>query len=111
MAQNCTMGWIYLVRAKKGNGPIKIGWSSRPTERLRLMHWGSPVELEFIDLRWGPRIFEAEIHRKLRKHKLRGEWYSLAPKELEDLLVFIHERCPLGWTEETERDLKAANVG
>jgi hypothetical protein len=92
------LGWIYIVRAANGSGPVKIGWSKRPSERLKLMHWGSPVELEFIDIRRAQERVERDLHRRLKRYRLRGEWYDLPPEILIDVIVELQDKAPLPWS-------------
>lgn len=90
------MGWVYLVRASNNMGPVKIGWSQTPEARLKLMHWGSPTDLTFIFKVWAPQSFETELHRRLKKYRVRGEWFNLNNRQLTSLLKFIYKRYPVG---------------
>lgn len=66
---------IYFIQAGH-NGPIKIGFSSRPRKRLRQMQTANARPLRLLGtIPTTSKGLEAEIHHTLRKHKRRGEWF------------------------------------
>lgn len=74
---------VYFVQVN--DGPIKIGCTSLPLERIqRLQNW-SPYAM--VVLLWvpGDRDLEQATHRKFGHLRLQGEWFSPG----EDLLVHI----------------------
>ena len=68
-------GWVYFA-ASGEDGPVKIGWAKDPEKRLHSLQTGHPEELDLIALIPGTRHLEADIHRRLWKSRLRGEWFD-----------------------------------
>ena len=75
--------FVYFVKPVDATGPIKIGVSGRPKERLsKLLDW-SPVALEVVWTIPGNHQLERNIHEcfaDLHSHK---EWFHAAPRLLE----------------------------
>lgn len=72
---------MYFIQGVDG-GPIKIGVSLDPEERLRSLQTASPVRLRIIGLvRGGPSV-EGAFHDRLARHRLHGEWFVDAPEVL-----------------------------
>jgi hypothetical protein len=72
---------LYFIQ-QGDNGPIKIGVSTNPYQRLRALQVGSPQKLHLL------KVIEAEeieVHKTFQHLRLHGEWFR--PKE--DLLQFI----------------------
>lgn len=71
-------GYIYVIRARE-SGRIKIGHSRDPKRRLAQLQSASHEKLTLLTPSFpAPRFVERELHRVLRKHRVRGEWYSNA---------------------------------
>lgn len=68
---------VYFIGAEFG-GPIKIGISNNASDRLRALQIGNPQELlllletERLSLDKALSL-EASMHKKLAKHRIRGE--------------------------------------
>jgi hypothetical protein len=63
---------------------LKIGTCrGPPQERLLELATGNPRPLALLAYHMG--LTEAEAHRKLRKHRQRGEWFALAPSVLDEV--------------------------
>lgn len=77
-------GYVYAIQ-EGADGSVKIGLSCQdPRARLQAMQTGNSRELH---LRATAYVLEAgylekELHRKLRDHCVRGEWFYPAPKVL-----------------------------
>ena len=79
---------IYFIQAGK-NGPIKIGQSDDPKERLNQLQTANPYELKIL---WlfdydGGDWDEQAIHKEFRHELIRGEWFRPSRK----LFKFIKE--------------------
>lgn len=74
--------YVYFFRPVGAEGPIKIGCSFLPHERLlAYAHW-SPVPLQLIGRVAGNQRFEKGLHAALREHHSHGEWFRPAPQVL-----------------------------
>lgn len=82
-------GSIYFVRA---GDFIKIGYSTRPLDRLKALQTSHPGKLELIGTRPGSREFETELHDHFIKLHVRGEWFQAK----DPLLQYIEENTPEG---------------
>lgn len=82
-------GWVYFIGAESGEGPIKIGFSARPQERLNQLQTGSGHRLVIIGTFEASEEVEIELHSQFAEHRLHGEWFARVPL-LEEL---IRDRC------------------
>jgi len=72
---------------------VKIGVSRDPYSRIREMQTGHPNQLT---LRWSTKTdcrraaysLERRLHNRLRRHKVRGEWFEM------EVLEVLRERYP-----------------
>jgi hypothetical protein len=72
------MSDIYFIQA--GSGPIKIGCASYPRRRLKELQCASHEKLKLLaTIPGGDRTMEAELHRLLRPHQIRREWFKPVP--------------------------------
>jgi len=67
------------------DGPIKIGLSNAPLERLACFQIGSPVTLKIHALTKGDFAAEQAYHARFAAHRLHGEWFNPHP----DILAAI----------------------
>ena len=67
--------YIYFIQ-QGDDGPIKIGYSTDVTERIRRMRTCSPYEIYIRLVISGNLDFEKNIHKKFKKYKMRGEWFQ-----------------------------------
>lgn len=75
-----TVRHIYFVRPVGAVGPVKIGISARPQERvIELLEW-SPVDLEIAHLLPGNYKLERDIHDALANDHIRREWFKATPR-------------------------------
>lgn len=69
-------GYVYFIKPVGMYGPIKIGWSETPLERLKgLMAW-SPFELELLATAPGPLRLEYKVHSRFARSHRRSEWFE-----------------------------------
>lgn len=85
------LGEVYFIQMQtpEGDGPIKIGWSFAPEERLLSLATGSPYPLVILGAFKAPADREKEVHLRFKEYQLRGEWFSAAGA----LLAFIAQYC------------------
>lgn len=69
------VGWIYVAGTRPGE-PVKIGWARDPAERLKKLQTARDTELTLLGVIPGTRHLENEIHRRLRRARLVGEWFE-----------------------------------
>jgi hypothetical protein len=69
--------WIYFARCGT-DGPIKIGRAFDPRNRVRDLTIGSPTPLLLLGAVLSERAAEeeTEIHERLHKECIRGEWFE-----------------------------------
>jgi hypothetical protein len=65
----------YVIRAGT-HGPVKIGTSSNPQQRLRQLQTASPRPLFLVGL---VDETEAAMHLMLESQRLQGEWFAATP--------------------------------
>lgn len=81
--------FIYVIE-ESGTENIKVGISYSPEERLKLLQTGNPRKLTLIHKFEGTHRTEADIHEKLRKFNIKGEWFK-PPKGFLDSLNDLEE--------------------
>jgi hypothetical protein len=90
--------FVYAVSDGEG---VKVGRTAEhPLERLRDLQVGNPRVL--VLLAWTTTISERQAHRKLWRHRVRGEWFRPHPALLAELRT---------WDWIDERALAAAESG
>ena len=80
-------GYVYFIGAV--DGPIKIGMSQDPTERLRSLQTGSPVALRLMAVvpSQEPEQLEVLLHARFGSLRMHGEWFHPG----EELMEFIKQ--------------------
>jgi len=71
---NSPAGFVYVIGP--GDGPVKVGFSTNPDARLRSLQNGSGAALSVLHVRPGTRRDEADLHKRLRPHRVHGEWFE-----------------------------------
>ena len=88
------MSYLYAVRMLiPGMGrprPIKIGFSTNPTERIQSYNCG-PYPVELIGTWRGTRADEKAMHEQFKDIRLEGEWFSTTKELLEAIDLKINE--------------------
>lgn len=78
--------WLYLLREPKKHF-LKIGISGDVEKRRRSLITASGRELILIDAWHGTtetaRGWEKRVHKKLKRHRARGEWFRCHPSKAE----------------------------
>ena len=70
---------IYFIQSGT-NGPIKIGQSDNPEERMAQLQIGCPYKLKLIWVYKGADITESELHAEFGHERIRGEWFRPSKK-------------------------------
>jgi len=78
------MWWIYFIQIGE-EGPIKIGKSLSPYERLDCLQQASPWQLQLVAAREGPAELEKEYHQKFHDLRMKGEWFESADSLMEEI--------------------------
>lgn len=85
---------IYFIQCGK-NGPIKIGVSEDPIERLRQLQTANPYELKLLWVhdpkKLGDEITEQGLHAELEHENIRGEWFRPGKDVFEWMATCINE--------------------
>lgn len=82
---NCGLVSLPALRAPSGPGVyairagefVKIGRSANVADRLSELQAANPTKLELVALLSENPADEATFHRKLARHRVRGEWFQL----------------------------------
>lgn len=77
------MSYVYFIRMIDRLGPIKIGYSWHPEERLKALAVWSPYELEIAATAGGEAILEAQVHNHFFDLHLHHEWFRPDARLLE----------------------------
>lgn len=78
-------GFVYFVRMVDRVGPIKIGYSWRPEERLKALVTWSPYELEIAATVFGEPALEAKVHNHFFDCHSHREWFHPHPRLLASI--------------------------
>ena len=73
---------VYFIQAGPG-GPVKIGFSENPQQRLAQVQVDSPVPCVLLGVLPGGEAEEAELHERFRLLWIRGEWFEPGADLLE----------------------------
>ena len=89
MIHKDTKKYVYFIQNGK-DGPIKIGVTNNPRNRLCSLQTGSPwpyillvVVSDQSGLPSSARYYEQWLHKKFRRFRLNGEWFDPVPEILE----------------------------
>lgn len=69
------MKQVYFMRPIGMAGPVKVGCSVMPKDRLKALDIWSPFPLEIIASAPGSHCNERAVHWHLRDDRLHGEWF------------------------------------
>ena len=77
--------FIYVISARDGTGPQKIGYSQDVEKRLFSIQTGNPVKLKIHHKQEIPddraKLLEKQIHKEIRHKKISGEWFDITPND------------------------------
>jgi hypothetical protein len=72
--------FVYLIRA--GSRNYKIGTSMNVNKRLRQLATASSKPIQLIAVAPGGRQLEQDLHRELKRFRIRLEWFRDAQNEI-----------------------------
>jgi len=81
---------IYFIKNKK-ESIVKIGISRNIKTRLAIIQSNNHEELILIGSIFGGLILEKEIHKKLEKYNIRGEWFKLNKTVKKEINILLGE--------------------
>jgi hypothetical protein len=84
-------GYVYVVQAE-GDEPIKVGRAIDVHKRLSGLQTGNPRPLKLLYVFPDDGELEWQLHRRLKKARMLGEWFS--GEAVEEFLPFAEE---LAW--------------
>ena len=71
---------VYFIRPKGQDGPVKIGCSAAPENRLLTLAVWCPYELEVLAAAPGGFDIERRCHLKFARDRLHHEWFAHSPE-------------------------------
>jgi hypothetical protein len=78
--------WLYAIQAGE-NGPIKIGSTRSPAQRIKTLQTGNAETLRGIAAWRGYSFCEGQLHEEYAYARLRGEWFEPVPELVEMVLA------------------------
>jgi len=81
--------YVYFIRAKGGGGPVKIGYSYKPTARMAILAAWSPHPLEIVATIEGAVRIECRFHAMFAHLHSHHEWFLPSP-ELDAVIASIN---------------------
>ena len=70
-----TESLVYFMRPVGKLGPVKIGSTISPANRLQELGRHSPIPLEIAAIIYGPRSLECRFHAMFESLHSHGEWF------------------------------------
>lgn len=74
------LGRVYFMRPVGADGPVKIGFSFAPEQRLYAYASWSPYPLEIAAMVPGTISTESQFHALFDAHHSHHEWFHAAPE-------------------------------
>lgn len=78
--------FVYVIHDEKAD-LCKIGFSKDPLRRLKNLQTGHASTLRLLACFNGGSRLEDQLHAKFNAQRVRGEWYRVAPADVERALV------------------------
>ena len=69
--------FVYVIQADEGT-PLKVGRARDVIARLGTLQTGNPYRLRVRYVLPGDHELEWQLHQKVAKHRLQGEWFEAA---------------------------------
>jgi len=112
--------FVYIVRPRGRQKPIKIGMASNLRSRLSELQNGSPKFLEFVTAivvanRYHARFLEQATHEAFAEYQTHGEWFMIEPREAVQFIeetaraqnIMFLKNIPLARSKRLHRSLSA----
>lgn len=77
--------WTYFISDGKS---VKIGAAACVRTRLRTLQTHNPNRLQVLAMVRGGEVLESAYHALFAEHRLRNEWFALAP-EIADEIAYL----------------------
>lgn len=77
---------LYVIAA--ADGTVKIGSSGNPEERLRTLQTAHAGELRILKVFPGVGDLEKEVHFRLARYAVRGEWFARIDENTVALAIY-----------------------
>ena len=74
---------VYFAQAGT-NGPVKIGYTLYPKERLRELQTAHYEEIKLLRVIDGNEATEHYLHERFSLNRIRGEWFNFSPEMLTE---------------------------
>lgn len=81
--------FVYFIQ-DGDSGPIKIGASARPLQRMVSFQLATWRELRHLGICEGGTALEHELHVRFRSDEIAGEWFQSSPALLEYIAQNAH---------------------
>ena len=90
-------GYLYVVKPKYKDGPLKIGIAGDLQKRLDTLQTAHYEDLEVVMtvLIDAPKQLERQLHKRFREYRIRGEWFAANRYVYEALLALPGAHSPL----------------
>lgn len=76
--------FLYVIAGYR-EGPVKLGFSADPERRVKQLQTGHAEPLYLFHqepiMADRARLYEGLLHRDIRHHRMRGEWYNLTVEQ------------------------------
>lgn len=73
--------WLYAIQADE-DGPVKIGKTVNPADRIKTLQTGNPTELRGLAAWRAMECEEEQLHCEFAYAHVRGEWFEPVPELL-----------------------------
>jgi len=80
---NPDFGYVYFARPVGMLGPIKIGFTGNPDQRIDLLTRGSPFPIEYAVVIRGCFTLESRLRHCFADARSHSEWFHPVPRLLE----------------------------
>lgn len=82
---------VYFIQ-DPDTGLIKIGFSTNPYERIRMLTYKAKTLLDVLLVIRGPKTLEKRLHQRFNPIRVQGEWFK-PEEELLQCIDFLKEKC------------------
>lgn len=92
---------IYFIQVKAGEEPLKIGKSMDVENRYGKVKTFMPFDIELLGVMEGGITEERKLHRKFKRHSIKGEWFRSDDEILEFISANTSNKIPQptgGWS-------------
>lgn len=84
------MKYVYILRA--GESHYKVGVATSVKKRLSGLQTSNPVKVDIVSAKLLDDAYavEGQLHARLKEWNVSGEWFSLQPMQVIDLLIELN---------------------